>query len=264
MLSRFPHWRALLSFVTGGALIAYALYLCLVHITSAGTALIGGIGAAMAASGWFSAQLKHWLQKQRWRQIAWHLLLTGFVLWAVSVVAFFRHISVLSEQTIPLTATERGAIIVLGSGVHDCEPSPTLVARLERSAEVARRFPAMKLIVSGGYTQGHSCSEAEVMAAYLVRHGFTESRLIQENASSTTYENLRFSRPLLQQQGFTDDAPLIIVSSEFHLERATAIARRAGFRNIYTAASVTPLYTRFPSWLREYFSFIKGYLFSEY
>ncbi len=264
MLSRFPHWRALLSFVTGGALIVYALYLCLMHITHAGTVLIASIGVAMAASGWFSVSLARWLQQQRWRQIVWQLMLTGFVLWAVSVAAFFRHISVLSEQTIPLAAAERGAIIVLGSGVHDCEPSPALAARLDRGAEVAMQFPAMKMVVSGGYTQGRSCSEAEVMAAYLIRHGIPESRLIQENASTTTYENLRFTRPLLQQQGLTDDAPLIIVSSEFHLERATAIAHHGGFRNIYTAASVTPLYTRFPSWLREYFSFIKGYLLSEY
>ncbi|GGX53289.1 YdcF family protein [Undibacterium squillarum] len=264
MLSRFPHWRALLSFVTGSALIVYALYLCLVHITHAGTALIGSIGVAMAASGWFSVPLARWLQQQRWRQIGWQLLLTGFVLWAISVAAFFRHISLLSEQAIPLAATDRGAIIVLGSGVHNCIPSPALTARLNRGAEVAMQFPAMNMVVSGGYTHGRSCSEAEVMAAYLIGNGIPANRLIQENTSTTTYENLRFTRPLLQQRGFTDDTPLIIVSSEFHLERATAIARRAGFRNVYTAASATPMYTRFPSWLREYFSFIKGYLFSEY
>lgn len=264
MLSRFQHWRALLSFVTGSTLIVYALYLCLMHITHAGTVLIGGIGVAMAASGWFSVPLARWLQQQRWRQIGWQLLLTGFVLWAISVAAFFRHISVLSEQAIPLTTTDRGAIIVLGSSVRGCVPSPTLAARLDRGAEIAMQFPAMNMVVSGGYGHGRSCSEAEVMAAYLMKKGIPANRLIQENASTSTYENLRFSRPLLQQQGLADDAPLIIVSSEFHLERATAIAHRAGFRSIYTAASATPLYTRFPSWLREYFSYISGYLLGEY
>ena len=264
MLSRFPHWRALLSFVMGSALVLYALYLYFVHITGTSTIVITVIGAACMTYGWLNAQFTQWLELQRWRRLAWQILLTGFVIWAVSVAAFFRHISVLSEQAIPLAATDRGAIIVLGSSVRGCVPSPALTARLDRGAEIAMQFPAMNVVVSGGYGHGRSCSEAEVMAAYLMKKGIPANRLIQENASTSTYENLRFSRPLLQQQGLADDAPLIIVSSEFHLERATAIAHRAGFRSIYTAASATPLYTRFPSWLREYFSYISGYLLGEY
>jgi uncharacterized SAM-binding protein YcdF (DUF218 family) len=57
---------------------------------------------------------------------------------------------------------------------------------------------------------------------------------------------------------------ILIVSSDFHVLRARMIARRLGWSSVQTAGATTPLYIRYNDWLREYFSFIKGFLLRMY
>ena len=102
------------------------------------------------------------------------------------------------------------------------------------------------------------------MADYLIAHGMPASRLVREDRSTSTDENLRFSRQLLALRGLGPDAPLVVVTSDFHLRRAERIARKAGFHAVSGVAAPTPLYLRYNAWLREYFAYISGWLLREY
>jgi uncharacterized SAM-binding protein YcdF (DUF218 family) len=102
------------------------------------------------------------------------------------------------------------------------------------------------------------------MADYLVARGISPQRLLREDRSTSTDENLRFSRQLLAAQGIDANAPLLLVTSDFHVMRAERIARKAGLTAVTGVAAPTPLYLRYNAWLREYFAYISGWLLREF
>lgn len=115
-------------------------------------------------------------------------------------------------------------IIVLGAHVHpDGTPSRALRQRLEAARAYLDANPATVAVVSGGQGPDETSTEADAMAAWLIAHGIRPERILREDRSTTTAENLRYTRRLL---GGTE--PVGIVTNDFHLWRALRIARRAG------------------------------------
>ena len=93
------------------------------------------------------------------------------------------------------------------------------------------------------------------MAAYLTERGFPAGRLVCENRSRTTEENLAFSKAIMdaaRPAGEDGDGPeCVIVTSNFHVFRTAMIARRAGIRGQVTGARTAGYY--WPSaMLREF------------
>ncbi|WP_444633377.1 YdcF family protein [Cupriavidus oxalaticus] len=70
------------------------------------------------------------------------------------------------------------------------------------------------------------------MAGYLVARGIAANRMIPEGRSTSTEENLVFSRRLLEGQGVDATDPIVLVTSDFHVRRAVQIAGKAGFGNV--------------------------------
>lgn len=102
------------------------------------------------------------------------------------------------------------------------------------------------------------------MADYLMARGVAAERLIRERRSTSTEENLVFSRRMLEEQGVDDTGSIIVVTSDFHVRRALGIARKAGFSKVFGVGAGTPLYLRFNAWLREYFASISSWILREY
>ncbi len=119
-------------------------------------------------------------------------------------------------------------VIVLGAQVRGKRPSRALRRRLERAAEYARENPDTVLILSGGQGPDEGISEAECMRRYLTEQGIEEKRLLLEDKSTTTRENLRFSAKLLDKE----EDRVGIVTNNFHICRALMVARRQGYRHI--------------------------------
>ena len=90
------------------------------------------------------------------------------------------------------------------------------------------------------------------MANYLVKHGIERSRIMQEDRSTSTVENIRFSRPLIAG---VEAAGL--VTNDFHLPRALAIARKQGLALRGIAAPSHPWYLP-NNLLRECLAIVKG------
>lgn len=160
------------------------------------------------------------------------------------------------------------AIVVLGSGTLNGEPRPPLAERLDTAAELAKLQLAALIAVCGGVDWGEQESEAEVMAHYLQqRHGIAPGRLVLKKLSTSTSTstelNLKLSRPLLAERGLAADASTAMVSSDFHLMRAMAIARRQDLAQVYPVAAPTPPTTRFNAWLREYFAMASSWALGE-
>ena len=253
--------RALLA-VVGLLLLVDALVLmCLGHF-NVGVVLPAGLGAAALGLSWKWRAVQHWRAARPLHARLWSLAWAGLALWLISLFWFWSRLSGLglSPQQVPPVQS----IVVLGSGTLDGHPRPVLAARLDQAAQLARLQPQALVAVCGGVDWGEKESEAEVMARYLQqRHGIAAQRLVLEKLSTRTELNLKLSRPLLAERGVAADAPMAMVSSDFHLMRAMDIAKRQDLPQVYPVAADTPLATRFNAWLREYFAMASSWLLGE-
>ena len=144
------------------------------------------------------------------------------------------------QMPIMLAAMETPAenvpyVIVLGAAVYGETPSISLQNRVKRAIEYLEANPDSKVVVSGGQGEGEDISEAECMRRYLTENGVEESRILLEEHSTSTMENLAFSKAVIENDGGSADR-VVIVSSGYHLYRAKAMAKSIGM-TAYGAAS---------------------------
>ena len=141
-------------------------------------------------------------------------LLLGFSLFTVLETMVVRGSSA-DESDAPVSA-----VIVLGAGVNGETPSLTLRTRIDAAAAYLEEHPDVPVVLSGGQGPGEAITEAECMRRALVRRGVDESRLYPEERSTSTQENLRYSRAILEELGVDPAQRVAIVTSDFHLCRA--------------------------------------------
>ena len=142
-------------------------------------------------------------------------------------------------------------IVVLGCAVFGQKVPPLLAGRLDKAIQLMDSNPNAKLICSGGQGHGEDIPEGEAMAAYAVAHGVPEEKIIIENKSRNTRENLQFSRALMQ-----GTAPRIaIVTTAYHVFRALLLARQCGIRCVGFGAK-TKLYFTLNATLREFVGYL--------
>jgi uncharacterized SAM-binding protein YcdF (DUF218 family) len=121
-------------------------------------------------------------------------------------------------------------VIIHGAGLlHGDQLTKLLRDRLDKAIEVYRKDPTPpKMIPSGGRGADETVSEAEAMKRYLLEQGIPESDIILEDASKTTFENLRFSKQILD--GIEGRHYTALVTSNYHVYRALRYCRRIGLK----------------------------------
>ncbi len=149
-------------------------------------------------------------------------------------------------------------LVVLGAGVYGTRPSASLRSRMEAALEYLNKHPAVFAILSGGQGPGEDITEAEAMRRYFTEHGISEERLILEEKSTSTVENLTNSFSIAATKGFSK---LTVVTNEFHLFRSCRLAENMGWQVGRIAAPV-PKQGLFPlaCYLREYCSVLLMYI----
>ena len=162
----------------------------------------------------------------------------------VRVIAFLISLVYLLSGTVFLITTslilinssepDDGAdvLIVLGGGIRGTSPTLTLKYRLDCAADYLGRNPDTVVIVSGGQGPDEATTEADVMRRYLISRGIGEERIISEDASSSTEENFRFSKRLidgLAESGELPENPVVVfTTTRFHVFRSELVAKREG------------------------------------
>jgi uncharacterized SAM-binding protein YcdF (DUF218 family) len=260
----FKTWIVALVTTIALILVVHSTYLFTQKITHFGVMLPFAMGVLGLLWALFHTSFSHYAAKYIIVNRVWKIGVLALSTWLISVMLFFVWIHQSSQQRhLNLTKPPK-FILVLGSSTPNCQASLTLVKRLERALKIAQSFPESPILVSGGKVRSMNCSEAQVMAEFLKEKGVPASRIWQETNSTSTYENLLMSQPILQAQGVNMDEHLLIVSSDFHGPRIQAIAAKLGFKSITMVGSETPWVSRYNAWLREYFAFISGWVFKEY
>nr|WP_285851926.1 YdcF family protein [Sporosarcina luteola] len=142
--------------------------------------------------------------------------------------------------------------IILGAKVNGETPSLTLRYRLEEALSYAETYPDVKFILSGGQGPDEDIAEGEAMRRYLVERGVAEERLLLETESTSTYENILYSKKLLPE----DVNAVTLITSDFHLTRARMIADGLGLETDALPAK-TPKSVVAKQHTRERFALIK-------
>lgn len=150
------------------------------------------------------------------------ILLTGILILGLCIFIMIMGVIIFYSKQI----TDPGAdyVIVLGAHVKGMRITRTLRARLEAAADYLIGNPATVAIVSGGQGKGEDVTEADAMERYLVSRGIAVNRILREEKSTDTNENIRFSRKAINHP----TARVVIATSAFHIFRATRIARKQG------------------------------------
>ena len=154
--------------------------------------------------------------------------------------------------------TEDATLVVLGCRTYGNRPSIMLASRLDAAYEYLTEHPQAVCVVSGGQGADEPISEGEFMYQYLVKKGIAPERIYRETESTSTRENLQFSKVIIEEQGL--NPRIAIVTNEYHEYRAFMVAKTLGL-----ACSAVPAKT--PGWLfptyyvRELYGIIYEWVF---
>lgn len=152
-------------------------------------------------------------------------------------------------------------LVILGAGLRGEKMSLTLSQRMHKSLEYIDKYPDVKIVVSGGQGPGENITEAEAMKRFLINHGVSEKNIIKEDKSTSTAENLKYTKNKLEQIDGRNDMKISIVTSNFHMFRAEFLAKRVGFDTYAVPAKLH--FLLIPNfYVREYFAVINSYFFN--
>ncbi|MBR2572524.1 MAG: YdcF family protein [Clostridia bacterium] len=179
-------------------------------------------------------------------RILWHIvLLAGLILFTFVEGTILTAAIVPPQQNLPY-------IVVLGAWVNGTTPSGALRNRIQVASEYMKENPQTIAIASGGKGDDEGISEAECIFRELVARGIEENRIVLEDTSTSTVENLRNSYRLIEGE----DTPVGIVTNNFHICRAMRIARRTGDRPCYPVPVATSWLSLPHNMLREFFAVV--------
>ena len=147
-------------------------------------------------------------------------------------------------------------IVVLGAQMKTSGPSKALALRLDKAIDYLEKNENTIVIVSGGQGSDEPVSEAQGMTDYLLAAGIERDRIIQEDKSTNTYENLLFCSKLFDKKKVS----IGVISNNFHVFRAVKIAKKMGYRQVYGIAAQSDSFLMVNNMLRESMSLVKDFV----
>ncbi len=170
------------------------------------------------------------------------------------------------HRDIPHTQSEKQQIVmVFGCQVHQSGVlSAELHSRLEKASDLLTEYPNAICVVSGGQGADEPTSEGWAMKNYLVnKKGFSEERILSEERSTNTIENVKYSIDVLKENGYaSENCSFICVSSKFHTPRIYLLCTKFGISDCATASADSPYpFLEFIYTVREYMSYVNLLIF---
>jgi len=152
-------------------------------------------------------------------------------------------------------------IMILGCKVNANGPSVDFRARIEATYRYLIDNPETMVIATGGQGSDERMSEALCAKNYLIDKGISEDRILMEDKSTNTVENLRFTREILENRGEdVEECSVVISSASYHLCRAEFIAGKQGYGNVYGIGSNGLVILMPHYYTREFFAFVKDFV----
>lgn len=147
-------------------------------------------------------------------------------------------------------------IIVLGAQMKPAGPSAVLKFRLDAAYHYLTENENTVCIVSGGQGSNEPCTEAEGMYRYLTQQWIAPERIIMEDKSRNTSENIAYSMELIGRK----DVSVGIVTNNFHVFRGVHIAKAKGLEDVCGISARSNVYFQLNNMVREFFGIMKDFL----
>jgi len=189
-------------------------------------------------------------------KMKWILTGCGTILTTIALLAIVETGCMISANL--KEPAENATAVVLGCRVYGERASLSLVERLEAAYDYLEENPQAICVVSGGQGSGENISEAECMYRWLVAKGIDTSRIYKEDKSTSTEENIAFSKEVIKENGLNEN--IVIVTSEYHSYRAGLIAEKNEI-SYGTHAGKTAIWL-FPTfYVRELYGILAEWIF---
>ena len=194
--------------------------------------------------------------------------IAGMCFYALTFTAFSIYIGICSsvgaaeasETFAEADGTGEGdIIIVFGCRTYGYTPGKQLQSRLDTAQKLLEALPEAVCIVSGGEGQNERVAEAYSMCEYLVNKGIERERIYTEAGSRNTYENIEFSKAIIEENGLEYDR-IIGVSSDFHIPRVKYLFDYYELDADTVSAPSHDFKQYFLSIVREYMAYVKLFL----
>lgn len=237
-------WGDVAFFMAGGLLAIWGLAVWSVSNYNLGHLMMLGLGLLLAACGllgpWLRVNMPRWLAVALAALVGLEMLLCGFL---------FAH------GRIENVRYDEDAVIVLGAGLRGEDVTVLLALRLDTAYEYWQRNPDAYIVVSGGQGADEVIPEALAMRNYLLRRGVPDEVIIMEDKSTSTRENFRFSKAILDKK-LKSGYKTAYVTTDFHSYRAGVIAAQEGLRSTHANSNLS-WYLVPTNYLRESVGVIK-------
>ena len=193
-----------------------------------------------------------------------YMVITFGVYYFIAMLLLFVLSSLLNWIPIPWKSYDY--IIVLGSGLIGDKVPPLLASRIDKGIELFERYQSsdhpVKIIFTGGKGNDELLSEGEAMAKYALEKGLKKEDMIIENKAVNTYENLLFSKRLIEEDvssnHLSEKYRAITVTNNFHVFRALLWARKVKLKSDGAGAK-----TKFYFWLNALIREFIGVLYMQ-
>lgn len=245
---------AVFFWILGACCILYCIGVAVVGFGTYFFLVWGALGLISLLVGFFLSDRERVRRLPKWlRVIVFLLFLTGLGLFCTIEGLIFSE-----YNAVPKSGADY--MIVLGAQWKPEGPSEVLRRRLDKAAEYLNANPDTVVIVSGGQGSDEPISEAAGMRQYLANAGISDERILMEDKSTSTRENLMFSSSLLDKE----NDRVVIVSNNFHMFRALRLAKKQGYQNVEGLAASAVMALVPNNLLREFlcvlYEFVEGTL----
>lgn len=230
--------------IVTGSVIVLIFFLPVFHqVFNFGTIAGSLLGAAVILSGVF------WFKIPQYNK-------TLFLILIVSGLGIIFSVLMMIYKAGKGSAHGQQVVIVLGCRVKGDEPSLALLKRVDAAYRFLLENPSSFAILSGGQGKDENLSEALCMKQLLTDRGIQSSRLILEDKSTSTDENIRYSKEIISKLNLKKE--VAVATSEYHQVRAKMVCKRYGLTAAVQSSPTKPLLL--PNFLlRELFAIIREY-----
>lgn len=157
-------------------------------------------------------------------------------------------------------------LIVLGAGLDNGKtPNLILQERLDAAIKCIGENQTQYIVLSGGQGIDEEIPEAEAMSEYLQERGVDKQRIILEDKSKDTNENLKYSKIKIEEHSHKSlaEVSVKIVTTDFHAFRSSILAKKNGYVNFDNYSSPTVWYFIPSTYTREAFAVVKSVFFDK-
>ena len=198
---------------------------------------------------------------RRWMKSKWVKAFIALIL--VGVLVFGALLGAVLHGSYDHVEGEPNIMVILGCQVKPWGPSVLLQDRINKAADYLQSHPNVMVVASGGQGADEPMTEARAIYDALVERGISGERILLEEQSINTIQNLRYSIALLEQVGHDVDQDIVVVSNGFHLTRVRMLWARihGNDDNLSTlAAPSSHVPSRYKMYIREPIALVKSFI----